>query len=73
MRNNDKTLPGPQLHLCYSMQIRCFESSEHIRRLGGLFGNGVGLAHNPHPSAKFKRAFASRPCANRSTGPINQQ
>lgn len=40
MGNNDKTLPGAQLQLCYSTQIRCSESSERMRRLGGLFGNG---------------------------------
>lgn len=73
MRNNDKTLPGPQLHLCYSMQIRRLESSQHIRQRGGLFGNGEGLARDPHPSAKFKRALATRPCTNRSRGLINQR
>lgn len=40
MRNNDKTLPGPQLQLCYSVQIRRSESWEDMRRLGGLLGNG---------------------------------
>lgn len=38
MRNNDKTPPGAQLQLCYSLQIRRSERSE--QGLAGLFGNG---------------------------------